>query len=98
MVFGADGSTGKRVEALRDIDLAVARGEFISLIGPSGCGKSTLLRIVGDLIAPTGGAGAGNDKPAPRPPLHPRHGIGFPAPPPVDWRTAPKNAALPPAI
>ncbi len=32
------------VEALRDIDLAVGRGELVALVGPSGCGKSTLLR------------------------------------------------------
>src|SRR5690349_14828271 len=37
------------LEALRGIDLAVARGEFISLVGPSGCGKTTFLRIVAGL-------------------------------------------------
>lgn len=41
--------------ALAGIDLAVAEGEFVSIIGPSGCGKSTLLRIIGGLQAPTGG-------------------------------------------
>jgi NitT/TauT family transport system ATP-binding protein len=37
------------LEALRDIDLAVERGEFISVVGPSGCGKTTFLRIVAGL-------------------------------------------------
>jgi nitrate/nitrite transport system ATP-binding protein len=41
--------------ALRDIDLTVARGEFVSLIGHSGCGKSTLLNLVAGLLAPTAG-------------------------------------------
>ena len=38
-----------------DIDLVVARGEFLALIGPSGSGKSTLLNIIGLLDRPTGG-------------------------------------------
>jgi NitT/TauT family transport system ATP-binding protein len=95
MVFGADGSTGKRVEALRDIDLAIARGEFISLIGPSGCGKSTLLRIVGDLITPTAGTVTVNDKPARRARLDRDYGMVFQAPVLFDWRTVQKNVELP---
>mgnify|MGYP000410438680 FL=1 len=34
--------------ALKDINLQIRPGEFISIIGPSGCGKSTLLRIIGN--------------------------------------------------
>ena len=40
---------------LDGVDLAVAQGEFVSLLGPSGCGKTTLLRIVAGLIVPDGG-------------------------------------------
>jgi putative ABC transport system ATP-binding protein len=43
------------VQALRDVDLDVLRGEFIVLLGPSGSGKSTLLNILGGLDVPSGG-------------------------------------------
>ena len=41
--------------ALREIDLTVARGEFVTLIGHSGCGKSTLLNLIAGLTRPTEG-------------------------------------------
>ena len=41
--------------ALREIDLEIARGEFVALIGHSGCGKSTLLNLVAGLTTPTDG-------------------------------------------
>jgi NitT/TauT family transport system ATP-binding protein len=94
MVFGAEGS-GRKVEALRDIDLAVGRGEFISLIGPSGCGKSTLLRVIGDLVAPTSGTAIVNGKPARQARLDRDYGMVFQAPVLFDWRTIQKNVELP---
>ncbi|MDP3136352.1 MAG: ABC transporter ATP-binding protein [Burkholderiaceae bacterium] len=42
--------------ALRNIDLDVAKGEFVTLIGHSGCGKSTLLNLIAGLTLPTQGA------------------------------------------
>jgi nitrate/nitrite transport system ATP-binding protein len=52
MVF----STRKgRFHALRDINLSVAKGEFVTLIGHSGCGKSTLLNLIAGLTTPTEG-------------------------------------------
>jgi len=42
--------------ALRDINLTVAKGEFVTLIGHSGCGKSTLLNLIAGLTMPTAGA------------------------------------------
>jgi nitrate/nitrite transport system ATP-binding protein len=59
----------QRSEVLRDINLQVERGEFVSLIGHSGCGKSTLLNVVAGLIpATTGGVildGQEVDQPGP---------------------------------
>jgi NitT/TauT family transport system ATP-binding protein len=52
------GSVGRRfgsVEALRDVSLAIADGDFVGLLGPSGCGKSTLLRLIAGLDQPDEG-------------------------------------------
>ena len=44
------------VHALKDVDLDIKKGEFVSFIGPSGCGKTTFLRCMADLEHPTGGS------------------------------------------
>lgn len=46
---------GKTEQVLKDIDLDIKEGEFVSLLGPSGCGKSTLLNIVAGLLTPSEG-------------------------------------------
>ena len=96
-VFGLSGgrAAGGTVEALTGIDLAIGRGEFISLIGPSGCGKSTLLRLVGDLTSTTGGTVSVNGKTAERARLDRDYGMVFQAPVLFDWRTVQKNVELP---
>jgi NitT/TauT family transport system ATP-binding protein len=59
---------GEPVEALRDLDLTVAKGESLVLIGPSGSGKSTLLLLAAGLLMPSSGtlSIAGEELSAPR--------------------------------
>jgi NitT/TauT family transport system ATP-binding protein len=83
------------VLAVQDIDLTIARGEFVSLIGPSGCGKSTLLRIVADLLQPSAGEVRVNGKPARQARLDPDYGIAFQQAGLLDWRTVLANIELP---
>jgi NitT/TauT family transport system ATP-binding protein len=53
-IFGR--SKVDEVTALTDINCAIAKGSFVSVVGPSGCGKSTLLRIIAGLLPATHGS------------------------------------------
>lgn len=48
-------ANGNRVDALKDVNLDIEPGEFISFIGPSGCGKTTLMRLIAGLDKPQSG-------------------------------------------
>jgi NitT/TauT family transport system ATP-binding protein len=79
------------VQALRDVDLRVTRGEFLVLLGPSGCGKSTLLRLVAGLDQPQAGRLAWDAAP----PAPGDIGFVFQDPTLMPWATAAENAGLP---
>jgi NitT/TauT family transport system ATP-binding protein len=84
-----------QVHALDDIDLAIAPGEFVSLIGPSGCGKSTLMRLIADLDEPTGGTLTVFGKSAKQARLDQDYGIAFQQAGLLPWRTVAANVVLP---
>jgi NitT/TauT family transport system ATP-binding protein len=92
-VFNA--GSGRRVDALVDVDLTVAPGEFVSLIGPSGCGKSTLLRLIANLTEPTYGTVTVNGKPAARARRDQDYGMAFQQAGLFDWRSVVRNVELP---
>lgn len=92
MVFA--GKAGS-VEALKDINLVIEPGDFVSLIGPSGCGKSTLLRLVGDLLQPTAGTLVVNGKTPSESRVEGDYGIAFQKATLLEWRTVRRNVELP---
>ena len=84
-----------RVEALSNVNLQVAEGEFVSFIGPSGCGKTTLLRVIADLQQPSSGTLLVNGMSAEAARLARSYGYVFQAPALFPWRTIEKNLKLP---
>jgi len=87
--------TDEEVIALKDINLTIQPGEFVSLIGPSGCGKSTLLRLIADLLQPTSGELIIKGKTPERARVEQDYGFVFQAATLYEWRTVSKNVELP---
>ena len=54
-IFTSRDAPGQRYTAVQGASLAVAPGEFVSVVGPTGCGKSTLLNVGAGLLAPSSG-------------------------------------------
>ncbi len=86
-------SETQETQAIKNLNLTVEKGEFISIIGPSGCGKTTILSLISGLLKPTDGKIFLNSEEV----IKPNKNIGymlqrdelFP------WRTIEKNAYLP---
>ena len=83
------------VHALKDVDLTIERGDFVSFIGPSGCGKTTLLRVIADLEHPTAGAISVNGNSPEQARLAGAYGYVFQAPALLAWRPIERNIGLP---
>lgn len=83
------------VEALKDVNLDINHGDFVSLIGPSGCGKTTFLRIVASLDQPTSGEISVNGMTPEEARLERAYGYVFQAASLYPWRTIAGNVRLP---
>jgi NitT/TauT family transport system ATP-binding protein len=79
----------QRYTAVRDINLTVGAGEFVSVVGPTGCGKSTLLNVAAGLLAPSTGSVKvfGENLNG----INTRAGYMFQADSLMPWRTAAQN-------
>lgn len=83
------------VHALKDVNLDIAKGEFVSFIGPSGCGKTTFLRVIADLEQPTSGTISVNGLSPEAARKARAYGYVFQAAGLYPWRTIAGNIKLP---
>jgi NitT/TauT family transport system ATP-binding protein len=84
---------GRSVDALTDLDLQIAEGEFVSIVGPSGCGKSTFLHILGGLVPQSAGTLTVDGVEVTRP--GPDRGIMFQESALYPWRSVAGNISWP---
>nr|WP_238932938.1 ABC transporter ATP-binding protein [Sulfitobacter mediterraneus] len=83
------------VHALKDVNLEIKDGDFVSFIGPSGCGKTTFLRVMADLEQPTGGTVTVNGVSPEEARRQRAYGYVFQAAGLYPWRTIGGNIRLP---
>lgn len=83
------------VQALKDVNLTIDKGDFVSFIGPSGCGKTTFLRCVAALETPTGGTLTVNGMSPDAARKARAYGYVFQAAGLYPWRTIAGNIKLP---
>ena len=87
--FISRNAPSQRFTAVRDVSLAVAPGEFVSVVGPTGCGKSTLLNVGAGLLEPSSGAVSVFGTPLAG--INTRAGYMFQSEALMPWRTAREN-------
>jgi len=83
------------VQALKDVNLTINKGDFVSFIGPSGCGKTTFLRAIAALEHPTGGTLTVNGMSPDEARQKRAYGYVFQAAGLYPWRTIAGNVGLP---
>ena len=83
------------VHALKDVNLTISKGDFVSFIGPSGCGKTTFLRVLAALEHPTGGTVTVNGMTPDEARRRRAYGYVFQAAGLYPWRTIARNIRLP---
>ncbi len=88
--------TREAIEVLRDIDVSVLPGEFLTIVGPSGCGKTTLLRIFAGLIPASGGDVLYDGQAINGPTM--QMGFVFQSDNLMPWRTVAANVGLGPEL
>ncbi len=84
---------GPPVEAIRNLNFSIDKGEFVAVLGPSGCGKSTLLRLLAGLFEPTSGLVSVYDKAVVGP--QENTGIVFQKPTLLPWKNVLENVLFP---
>src|SRR5688572_30014100 len=89
----AYGRGAAAVEAIQDVSLDIARGEFIAVVGPSGCGKSSLMRLISGLHPAAAGKVTFEGKPVAGPLKS--VGMAFQNSNLLPWRSALDNVLLP---
>ncbi len=89
--FVSKDQPGQRYTAVREVNLTVAAGEFVSVVGPTGCGKSTLLNVGAGLLVPSTGSVTVFGQPLSG--INRRAGYMFQADSLMPWRTALANVS-----
>src|SRR5437588_4408130 len=85
---------GSAYTALRDVDLAVAPGEFCAVVGPTGCGKSTALSLIAGLEAAAEGTVTIGERPVTG--IDPRVGFMFQQDAVFPWKSVLANVSAGP--